>query len=84
MDHKKGISANFVHLHNDRWFVYQKLPNGNFLTPKAETRIYGREFKEDSYFSNSPLLDIAYNYTRRAIALAKAKELYEAGMFNPI
>ena len=76
----RGTSTKFVHFHHGRWFIYQKLNNGNFLTPKSEVR-QGITFTEDSYFSDSPLLDIAYSYSQKRHALLKAKELYEAKMF---
>lgn len=76
----RGTSSQFVHFHDGKWFIYQKLNNGNFLTPKSEVR-RGITFTEDSYFSNSPLLNIAYSYTKKRHALFKAKELYEAKMF---
>lgn len=82
MNYEKGMSANFVHFYDGRWWIYQKFPNGIYLTPEREKRIYSKDFKSDSYFARQPLFDIAYSYTRRAHALVKAKELCEAGMFS--
>ena len=81
MDYQKGMSANFVHFHDGKWWVYQKIAEGRFLTPEREKRNYSGDFEADSYFADSPLFNIAYGYTRKAHALSKAKELCESGMF---
>lgn len=74
-----GKSAEFVHLHDDRWCIYQKFSDGRYLTPEKKNPLSKEE--PDSYFAHEPLLDIAYSYKFRNLALARAKRLYEDGMF---
>lgn len=79
MDYVTGTSAQFVHLHDNRWWIYQKFSDGRYLTPEKKSSLSKEE--ADSYFADEPLLNIAYNYKWRNLALAKAKRLYEDGMF---
>lgn len=79
MDYSFGASAQFVHLHDDKWCVYQKLPNGVYLTPEKRSP-FSKE-PADSYFAHEPLLNIGYCYTGRNLALARAKRLFEDGRF---
>jgi hypothetical protein len=79
MDYVYGSSSQFVHLHDDKWCVYQKFEDGRYLTPEKKSPM--SKEPRDSYFSHEPLLNIAYRYSNKNLALARAKRLYEDGMF---
>lgn len=79
MDYTPGTSAQFVHLHNDKWCIYQKIDDGRYLTPEKKSP-FSKE-PADSYFAHKPLINIGYCYSHRNLALARAKRLYEDGMF---
>lgn len=79
MDYITGTSTQFVHLHDDKWCIYQKFADGRYLTPEKKSP-FSKE-PADSYFAHEPLLNICYRYSQKGLALARAKRLYEDGMF---
>lgn len=81
MDYIPGTSANFVHFHDGRWYIYQKISQHKFLTPERTRKEPAKVLDCEAYFSHEPLLNIAYNYGRRNLALAKAKELVQLNIF---
>jgi hypothetical protein len=81
MDYIPGTSTNFVHLHEGKWYIYQKVSVRRFLTPEKTRKEPMKVLDCEAYFAHEPLLNIAYSYARKNLALAKARELIQVGTF---
>ena len=71
--------SQFVHQHDGKWCIYQELSDGRYLTPEKKSPM--SKSPRDSYFALEPLLKICYRYSFRDLAIARAKRLFEDGMF---
>lgn len=80
MNYSRGESCKFVHQYDGLWCVTKKIANDLYETPERKDVHHFKEI--DLIVYHSPRVDIGFAYKSKKNALAKAKELYEAGVLS--